>query len=68
MTLGQALAARVLRHLFGNIRLRPVSAALAPHDQPHHSAGMTVIDWAAHLRCQDCDGREVDFVISGAAR
>src|SRR6266571_6658607 len=27
----------VVRHLFGNIRLGPVSAALAPHHQPHLS-------------------------------
>jgi hypothetical protein len=29
---------------------------------------MTVIDWAARLRCMACGGREVDFVVSGAKR
>jgi len=29
---------------------------------------MTVIDWAARLRCSACGGRVVDFVVSGARR
>jgi len=26
------------------------------------------IDWGRRLRCSACDGREVDFVVSGATR
>jgi hypothetical protein len=26
-----------------------------------------VIDWARRLRCSACEGREIDFVVSGAA-
>jgi len=33
----------------------------------HHGSGMTVIDWAARLRCQDCGERAADFVVSGAS-
>ncbi len=65
LTLGQALAAQV--------RLIVWCKACSHRAEPdvaeqvaHHGAGMTVIDWAARLRCQDCGGRAADFVISGA--
>ncbi len=66
LTLGQALAARV--------RLIVWCKACGHRAEPdvaeqvaHHGAGMTVIDWAARLRCQDCGERSVDFVVSGAS-
>ena len=33
-----------------------------------YGAAMTVLDWAKRLRCSACQGREVDFVVSGARR
>jgi len=38
-------------------------------DQVASYGGNTaVIDWARRLRCSACEGREVDFVVSGATR
>jgi hypothetical protein len=33
-----------------------------------HGTTMPVTDWARLLRCSICGEREVDFVVSGAAR
>ena len=66
LTLGQALAAQV--------RLIVWCKACGHRAEPdvaeqvsHHGSAMTVIDWAARLRCQDCGERSADFVISGAS-
>jgi len=66
LTLGQALTAQV--------RLIVWCKACGHRAEPdvaeqvaHHGSGMTVIDWAAWLRCQDCGERSADFVISGAS-
>jgi len=66
LTLGGALAARV--------RLIVCCKACGHRAEPdvaeqvaHHGSGMTVIDWTARLRCQDCGERSADFVISGAS-
>ena len=67
MTLGQALAAKVRlivwRKAWGH-RAEP-----AVVDQvARYGADASVLDWASRLRCSACDGREVDFVASGATR
>jgi len=66
LTLGQALTAQV--------RLIVWCRACGHRAEPnvaeqvaHHGSGMTVIDWAARLRCQDCGERSADFVVSGAS-
>jgi hypothetical protein len=33
-----------------------------------YGAALAVPEWAARLRCSVCGDREVDFVVSGAAR
>ena len=67
MTLGQGLAAQV--------RLIVWCKACGHQAEPdvadrvaRYGAATTVIDWAARLRCSACDGHEVDFVVSGAAK
>src|SRR5207302_8667550 len=66
LTLGKALTAQV--------RLIVWCKACGHRAEPevaeqvsHHGSGMTVIDWAARLRCQDCGERSADFVVSGAS-
>jgi hypothetical protein len=39
-----------------------------PRQVAQHGATMPVPDWARFLRCSICGEREVDFVVSGAAR
>lgn len=67
LTLGQALAAKVRLIVWckgcGH-QVEPDVAALVER----HGEDVTVIDWAARLRCSACGGREVDFVVSGARR
>jgi hypothetical protein len=65
MTLGQALAAKVRLIVWCKAcaRAEPDIA-----DQvARYGADTAVTDWAQRLRCSACDGREVDFVVSGAA-
>jgi hypothetical protein len=66
MTLGQALGAKVRLIVWCKVcghRAEPAGA-----DQVASYRGdTTVIDWGRRLRCSACDGREVDFVVSGAA-
>jgi hypothetical protein len=62
MTLGQALSAKVRLSCWH--RAEPDVA-----DQvDRYGDETTVIDWARRLRCSACEGHEVDFVVSGAAR
>jgi len=67
MTLGQAVAAKVRLIVWCKAcghRAEPTVA-----DQVASYGGNTaVIDWARRLRCSACEGREVDFVVSGATR
>ena len=66
MTLGQALAAKVRLIVWCKTCQHRAEPAVA--DQVARYGGdTTVIDWASRLRCSACDGREVDFVVSGAA-
>jgi len=67
MTLGQALAAKV--RLIVRCKACGHRAEPAVVDQVARYGGdTTVIDWARRLRCSACGEREVDFVVSGAAR
>jgi hypothetical protein len=67
MTLGNALVAQV--RLIVSCKTCGHRAEPDVADQvAHHGEAMTVIDWAKRLRCSGCGGREVDFVVSGAAR
>jgi hypothetical protein len=67
ITLGQALAARVRLMVWckscGHRAEPDVATQIA-----QHGATMPVPDWARLLRCSICGTREVDFVVSGAAR
>jgi len=65
MTLGNALATRV--HLIVWCKTCQHHAEPEFADQvARYGPELTVIDWASRLRCSACDGREVDFVVSGA--
>jgi hypothetical protein len=67
MTLGQALAAHVRLIVWCkgcNHRADPdIATQVAQHD-----SGMTVIDWARLLRCNECGARDADFVVTGERR
>ncbi len=65
MTLGQALAAKVRLIVWCKACGHRADPDVA-EQVAHHGTGMTVIDWAARLRCEDCGERSADFVISGA--
>jgi hypothetical protein len=67
MTLGQALAAQVRLIVWCKISWHRAEPDIA--DQVARYGGDTAVpDWARRLRCSACDGREVDFVVSGARR
>ena len=64
MTLGNAAAAKV--------RLIVCCKACGYQAEPDiaaaagaHGADLPVPDWRARLRCSRCDGRDVDFVVTG---
>ena len=67
MTLGQALAAQVRLIVWckacGHQAEPDIAKQLARYGE-----STSVIDWAGRLRCSDCHGREIDFVVSGVAR
>jgi hypothetical protein len=66
MALGQALAAQVRLMVWCKACGHPAEPPVA--DQvARYSGDTTVIDWTSRLRCTACGGREVDFVVSGAA-
>jgi hypothetical protein len=65
MTLGQALDAKVRLIVWCETCQHRAEPAVA--DQVARDGGdTTVIDWTSRLRCSARDGREVDFVVSGA--
>jgi hypothetical protein len=67
MTLGNALAARVWLVVWCKSCQHKAEPDVA--DQvARYGADTSVLEWAARLRCSACDGREVDFVVSGARR
>jgi hypothetical protein len=67
MTLGQALAAKVRLIVWCKICWHRAEPDVA--DQvARYGADTAVPDWARRLRCSACEGHEVDFVVSGAAR
>jgi hypothetical protein len=67
LTLGRAAAGHVrlivwckrCRH-----QIEPDPAELAAR----HGEALTVIEWAARLRCSQCGERDADFVVTGARR
>src|ERR1700680_3249849 len=67
MTLGQALAAKVRLIVWckscGHQAEPDVATQVA-----HHGSTMPVSDWARFVRFSICSERDVDFVVSGAAR
>jgi hypothetical protein len=67
LTLGQALAAKVRLIVWCKACGRRAEPDVA-EQVAHHGSTMTVIDWAARLRCSACGGHDADFVISGARR
>jgi len=67
MTLGHALAAKVRLIVWCKTCGHRAEPDIA--DQvTRYGEATTVIDWASRLRCSACDGRDVDFVVSGAAQ
>jgi hypothetical protein len=67
MTLGQAFAAKVRLIVWCKACGHQAEPVVAEQIE-RHGERVTVIDWAARLRCTACGGREVDFVVSGAKR
>ena len=67
MNLGNALAAHVRLIVSCKTCLHRAEPDIASQVE-RYGAAMTVIDWAKRLRCSACKGRDVDFVVSGAAR
>jgi hypothetical protein len=67
MTLGQALAAQVRLIVWCKTCWHRAEPDVADQVE-RHGEGTTVIEWARRLRCSACEGHEVDFVVSGAAR
>jgi hypothetical protein len=67
MTLGEALAAQVRLLVWCKSCWHRAEPDVA--DQvARYGADTAVTDWARRLRCSACEGHEVDFVVSGAAR
>jgi hypothetical protein len=66
MTLGQALDAKVRLVVWCKACGYRVEPAVAEQIARYGSDAL-VPDWAGRLCCSACDGREVDFVVSGAA-
>ena len=67
MTLGNALAAQVRLIVWCKTCWHRAEPDVA--DQvARYGADLPVPDWARRLRCSACEGHEVDFVVSGAAR
>jgi hypothetical protein len=67
MTLGQALAAKVRLIVWCKSCGHQAEPDVATH-VAQHGPTMPVPDWARFLRCSICGEREVDFVVSGAAK
>ena len=67
LTLGQALAGKARLIVWCKSCGHQVEPDMA-EQVSHHGSGLTVIDWAARLRCQVCSGRDADFVVTGARR
>jgi hypothetical protein len=67
MTLGQAFAAKVRLIVWCKACAHQAEPDIAEQIE-HCGEEMSVIDWAARLRCTACGGRVVDFVVSGAKR
>jgi YgiT-type zinc finger domain-containing protein len=67
LTLGQALAAKVRLIVWCKECGHRVEPEVA-EKVSRYGGETTVIDWASRLRCSACGEREVDFVVSGAAR
>jgi hypothetical protein len=65
MTLGNALAAKV-RLIVWCKKCQHQAEPDVADQVARYGAEVTVIDWASRLRCSACDGREVDFAVSGA--
>jgi hypothetical protein len=65
MTLGNALAAKV-RLIVWCKACRHKAEPDVAEQVARHGEAMTVIAWARRLRCSACNGRDVDFVVSGA--
>jgi hypothetical protein len=67
MTLGNAAKAelRLIVWCRGcGHQVEPVPAQLAEQYGPN----TLVLDWRERLVCSECDGRQVDFVVSGTRR
>ncbi len=67
VTLGQALAARVRLIVWCKACQHKVEPDVAAQVARCGEA-VTVIDWAAQLRCATCGARDADFVVTGARR
>jgi hypothetical protein len=67
MTLGQALAAKV-RLMVWRKRWQHQAERDVTNQVALYGGDTTVLDWTRRLRCSACAGRELDFVISSAAR
>jgi len=67
MTFGQALAATKVRLIVWCKSCQHRAEPDVADQVARYGADTTVIDWASRLSSA-CDGRDVDFVVSGAVR
>jgi len=67
MTLSRPLAAKVRLIVWCKACGHPAEPAVADQVASYGGAA-AVINSARRQRCSACDGREVDFVVSGATR
>jgi hypothetical protein len=66
-TLGSTLAAGLVLIVWCKDCRHQVEPDVAEQVE-RYGAGLTLLEWAARLRCGKCGSREVDFVVSGGRR
>jgi hypothetical protein len=66
-TLGSTLEAHLCLIVWCKACRRQVEPDVAEQVK-RYGAELPLEEWAARLRCTECDGRDVDFVVSGSRR
>jgi hypothetical protein len=66
-TLGTSLAAHLTLIVWCKACRHQVEPDLAEQVE-RYGIGLALPEWAARLRCTECGGRDIDFVVSGARR
>ncbi len=66
-TLGTSLAAHLTLIVWCKACRHQVEPDVA-EQVARYGADLSLTEWAARLRCTECGGRDVDFVVSGGRR